>query len=367
MPEPLKDFVDAGLVERLGARVERVLPGFPLDDFVREVASVLSNLELKDRMAAVARGLADRLPAAFPEAVSVGVAAAELGDPPVAGWEAWPLATFIELYGTEHPTESLDAMERLTVFMSCELAIRPFLQRHPQQVFERLDCWVDHPLAAVRRLVSEGTRPLLPWGQRVARLQEDPLPGIALIERLRHDPSEDVRRSVANHLNDVSKGHPQLALEVARRWAVDATPETGRLLRHALRTMVKKGVPEALEVLGFTAAAAVEVVSFTCLPAREAVGGQVELQARLRSTGTDGQRLVIDFVVHYVKKDGSSRPKVFKWRSVDLGSGEELELRRRLSLQDQSTRTHRPGIHRVELQVAGTVVAEAAFELLPGG
>jgi len=295
------------------------------------------------------------------------LAAAEIREPAISGWEAWPLATFIELYGTEHPVESFDAMERLTVFMSCELAIRPFLERYPEQTFARLDRWVNDPDAAVRRLVSEGTRPLLPWGRRVAGLREDPLPGLGLIEKLRDDPSEDVRRSVANHLNDVSKDHPQLAIETAGRWAAGASADTERLLRHALRTLVKRGDAEALEVLGFTSGAEVEVDFFTCRPAQVAMGGEVELSARLRSKSRKTQHLVIDCIVHYVKKDGAARPKVFKWSTVELGPGESLELRRRLVLQDLSTRIHHPGIHRVELQVAGTVVAEAAFELLPTG
>jgi 3-methyladenine DNA glycosylase AlkC len=365
MPEPLKDFVDIDLVKRLGERMQLVYRGFARDEFVRQVSAVLPDLELKDRMAAIAGALAERLPAAFPEAVALVVEALESAETPLSGWEAWPLATYIELCGTGHPAESLDAMERVSPFMSCEMAIRPFLERYPEQTFERLERWVDHPDASVRRLVSEGTRPLLPWGKRVAALREDPLPGIRLIERLRDDPSEDVRRSVANHLNDVSKDHPELAVETARRWAKEGSVHTQRLLEHALRTLVKKGNPGALEVLGFTTAAEVEVDAFVCRPTEVPIGGEVELRARLRSTSGNDQHLVVDYIVHYVKRDGSSRPKVFKWKTLDLAAGAEIGLRRKQHVQDQSTRIHHPGLHRVELQVAGVVAAETAFELLP--
>jgi 3-methyladenine DNA glycosylase AlkC len=362
----LKDFVDAALVERLTARMTAVYSAFDGERFAGAVAPALAGLELKGRIALIADALADRLPPPYPEAVGIVVAAAEHPDPPIDGWQAWPLNTFVERHGVEHPEVSLDAMERLTRYASSEFAIRPLLERYPETVFVRLERWAAHPNEAVRRLVSEGTRPLLPWGMRVAALREQPERGLALAGRLRGDASEVVRRSVANHLNDVSRDHPDLAVATARRWAEDDREATREVLRHGLRTLVKKGHPGALRVLGFDHAVRIAVERLTIEPREARIGERVEVSALLRSEEDTPCRVVVDLVVHYVRAGGRSSPKVFKWKVVDLEPGETVDLRRRLALADMSTRTHHPGRHRVALQAAGVVVAEAAFDLVDG-
>lgn len=361
----LKDFVDEALVAALAKRFVSVVERFDDAGMVADVAPALAGLELKERIALLARSLAARLPGDFPAAAELVVAAVRL-DPPPSGWEAWPLATFVELFGVDHPGEALDAMETITRFASCEFAIRPQLERHADTAFARLERWVGHPDEAVRRLVSEGTRPLLPWGKRVAALRESPERALALAERLRRDPSETVRRSVANHLNDVSKEHPDLAVAAARRWARDDSPEVDAVIRRGLRTLVKRGHSGALEVLGFTTDPDLVVESFTCTPGRLAVGGRVELAATVRSTGERAQRLVVDCVVHYVKANGSTSPKVFTWTTLHLEPGETATVRRRQWFRDQSTRTHRPGEHVIVLQIAGVAAAETRCTLLPG-
>lgn len=363
----LKHYINRELVDRLGQRFAAVVEGFDPDRFAASLFPDLDSLELKDRIAAVAGGLAARLPEDFPIAVASVVDAVRHGDRP-DGWEAWPLAAFIEIYGADHPAAALDAMEVITTYSSCEFAIRPQLENHPGGTFDRLSMWVDHPDERVRRLVSEGTRPLLPWATRVRSLRDDPRRSLALLDRLRNDSSETVRRSVANHLNDISRDHPDLAVEVAVRWkAGGGDAATMAVLSHGLRTLVKQGHSGALAALGFTTVAAVDVVSFTCQPARIEMGGTVRLQAEVRSTGDEVQRLVVDLVVHFVKANGSTSPKVFKWTTLDLTPGEERVLTRSHSFRDLSTRTHHPGHHQFVLQVAGGEAAKAGCEVLGTG
>ncbi len=359
----LKDFVDPDLVARLAARVRAVHPAFDADGFITAVMGPLGNLELKNRMALIADELAEHLPPGYPEAVAIVVAAADHPELPIDGWSAWPLNTFVERHGVAHPEESLDAMERLTRHMSSEFAIRPFLEHHREKTLARLQEWVGHGDAAVRRLVSEGTRPLLPWGPRVTGFREDPEPGLALIAGLVRDPSETVRRSVANHLNDVSKDHPDRAVKIAREWLQDGQDETKRLVAHSMRTLVKRGHPGALEILGFATTPDVTVLGFTCTPDTVSIGEHTVVSGRVRSTGSSVRKLVLDLVVHYVKANGSTSAKVFKGKVAELGPDDEVEIRRKLSLHDMTTRKHHPGNHRVELQIAGHVVAETEFEL----
>jgi 3-methyladenine DNA glycosylase AlkC len=272
------------------------------------------------------------------------------------------LATVVELFGPARPSAALDAMEHVTKRMSCEFAVRPFLRDHYDATYARLLEFTGHADERVRRLPSEGTRPRLPWGMNVQRLLDDPRPGLALLHRLRHDPSETVRRSVANHLNDVTKTHPDLVVATLATWMEE--PQTDpRMVAHALRTLVKRGQPGALGVLGFTTEPEVVVEHFDVTPAAVVMGEQITLAADLRSDAGGPQRLVVDFVVHHVNASGATSPKVFKWTAVDLGPGERRSLTKRRRIQQASTRTYRAGTHRVELQVGGQIVASAAFDV----
>lgn len=363
MPAALKDSVDAAVVDELARRFAAVDARFDARSFTERTASQLDGLELKARMHLLAselwRALGDRDPAAS-LACLVDVARAE---PPIGGWAAWPLATVVELFGPSCPSAALDAMEPVTKRMSCEFAVRPFLRDHYDATYARLLEFTGHDDERVRRLPSEGMRPRLPWGMTVQRLVDDPLPGLALLRRLRHDPSETVRRSVANHLNDVAKARPQLVVDTVADWMSEPATDR-RMIAHGLRTLVKRGEPGALGVLGFTTDPLVVVERFDVSPAVIEMGAHIALTAHLRSAAAGPQRLVVDFVVHHVNASGETSPKVFKWTAVDLAPDERCTLTKRRLIQQASTRTYRAGTHHVELQVSGRVVATAAFDVL---
>lgn len=362
MAQPLKDLVDRGVVEGLADRLARVAPGFDRRSFVADLDAVLPGLELKARIEAIARRIAAGLDPGYRTALAAVVRVAR-DEPAVEGFAAWPLCTFVEVFGVDDPAASLPAMEHLTQRASCEFAIRPFLERHFEAAYHQLEAFTGHDDEAVRRLASEGTRPRLPWGRRVQRLLDDPGPGLELLERLRRDPSEVVRRSVANHLNDVAKDHPGLVVATAGRWAAANPPVDRRMLAHALRTLVKRGDRQALEVLGFTTRPRVAVDGFEVEPVEVVVGERVTFLADLRSVATASQRLVVDLVVHHVTASGGTSPTVLKWTTADLAAGGNLHLRKRRLIADGSTRTYQSGRHRVELQVGGSVLDETSFEV----
>ncbi len=357
MAEPLKNQIDAEMVSRIAAQARAVDPETDVGA-LEHAAEQLDDLELKERMDL----LADALEAALTGDRRAQLAAIATMARHLEGFAAWPLATFIERHGLDEVAASLDAMEAVTGSMSCEFAIRPFLVEHFDETIARIHSWTSSPSAHHRRLASEGTRPRLPWARRVPRLDADPHIGLSVLEALRHDPSEDVRRSVANHLNDVAKSDPELVVTTTARWAAeDATDQA--MVRHALRTLVKRGDAGALAVLGFTAEPVVDGERFEVEPAEIALGEHIELVAALRSTADPEQRLVVDFVIHHVRANGSTGPKVFKWSTPTLSAGETVELRKRRMIATASTRRYHAGLHRIELQVAGTAAAEASFRL----
>jgi 3-methyladenine DNA glycosylase AlkC len=368
----LKESVGPALVAALATRVAAVHPAFDGAAFTARLARELPPLALKERIAAVAGALRDGLPPAYPEALAILLAT--LGSPPQEGpsmftgmWEAWPLATFVERYGLAHPAESLAAMREITQRASCEFAIRPFIELQYEQTMATLRAWARDESVHVRRLVSEGTRPRLPWGQRLRGFMADPAPVLELLELLRADPSEYVRRSVANNLNDIAKDHPERTLATLERWCADPSPTTERLARHALRGLIKAGHPRALALVGASGAPLITLTQLQIDPPTPQIGEAAVISAAIASRSDGPQRLVIDYVVHFAgARRELRRRKVFKLRVQELGPDEAVALRWTHRFRQLSTRRHYPGAHRLELQVNGVVVGAVAFELLDG-
>lgn len=372
MPDPestaFKDQLGEAAVGRLADALLAAYPDFPHAAFVRDALRGLPALELKARVSHIIAALHAHLPADYPRALEVIVAAGEGGrraavPPALRGFAAWPLIDFIGVHGLAHPAASLDALRHLTDLFSAEFAVRPFIAQAPAATLEVLAGFIQDDNEHVRRLVSEGTRPRLPWGMRLSEFQRDPTPVLGLLEQLRDDPALYVRRSVANNLNDISKDHPDLAVATCRRWQGGGGDERAWIIRHATRGLVKAGHPGALALHGCDPDAAVELDGVSLSSTSVAVGEDLGLVLSLRSTGGGPQTLIVDYVVHHVKKNGARTPKVFKLAKLTLAPGETRALRRVHKLRFISTRVYYPGLHRVEVVVNGRVLGGADFEL----
>jgi len=333
---------------------------------VRDALDGLDELELKDRVRKVAATLRAYLAPRYPQAVAHILRALP---PPIegtdgvsAGFRYWPYAHFVEAYGESHFATSMRAMREITQRFSAEFAVRPFIAREPERTLGWLAEQLDHPSVHVRRWVSEGTRPRLPWGIRLQALVEDPSPTLPLLEALKDDPEEYVRRSVANHLNDIAKDHPGLVVKVAKRWWREGDAARRRLVRHALRSLVKQGDPEALTVLGFGEPRA-DIVRWRVDDAVVLGGAPLRLEVVLRSTSKKTQRLLVDFAIHHQKANGTTSPKVFKWTERELAPGETLTLTKAHPMRPVTTRRYYPGAHAAELLVNGRSLGKVGFQL----
>ena len=359
MAEPLKNSFTIREVVAIADRLAARFTDFDTDRFLA-VATGFVSMELKERVSATADALAAAVPGDYLTALDGVIAASEPGLP---GFGGWPFASFIERHGIDHPAPSLAAMRTVTKTFTCEFAIRPYLERHRDLTARAVRSWALDSDADVRRLASEGTRPLLPWARRVRSLLEDPSLGLEICEILRHDPSEMVRRSVANHLNDVAKAHPDIVAEIAARWANDPDVDA-KMIRHALRTLLKDGHIAAMHALGYTSDPQIEVVEFTVAPDRIRLGDRIVLTMRLRSTADHDQRLIVDFVIEHPLASGKMSTKVFKWATVELAPHDTASATRRRLIQTATTRAYTAGTHTVSLQVAGRRVATHSFVLL---
>jgi 3-methyladenine DNA glycosylase AlkC len=222
--------------------------------------------------------------------------------------------------------------------------------------------WTQDPSDHVRRLASEGSRPRLPWGLRLQSLVQDPSPTLPILLALQDDPSDYVRRSVANHLNDIAKDHPDVVVQWVQQHLPKASKERAALLKHASRSLIKDGNAPMLSLWG----AGKALQGSTALklgPGKLAVGDALEIEVSLRSSAKSAQKLVVDYVVHHVKANGSTSPKVFKGWVLTLEAGEKVLLRKQHSFKPITTRRYHAGQHRISLQINGQTMAEADFAL----
>ena len=364
----LKDYIDSNLVAQIADRIHAVHPPFPRDAFIAAASDSLPNLELKARFAHIADCLREHLPADYPAALDILAAIADSADSrfePIddPGLRLLSIPTFIERHGLDHPIESLAAMPDITRVTSCEGAIRPFIRRYPEATFATLRKWARDDNEHVRRLASEGSRPRLPWFAPLRDQIADPAPGFVLLELLKDDPSLYVRRSVANHLNDISKDHPQVALERMKLWSVGASTERQWLIKHALRTLLKRGDATALAILGYPPPQ-VDLLELKVSPTTPHFPCELEFSFELTSLSQTPQKLMVDFIVQFVKANGSRAPKVFKLKTLTLPEGESARMSKRFAIRPISTRRYYPGAHRLDIQVNGVVLAGADFELI---
>ena len=214
----------------------------------------------------------------------------------------------------------------------------------------------------VRRLASEGCRPRLPWSFQFRDAVADPSLTMPILEALRADPSLYVRKSVANHLNDISKDHPHWLVDKLSSWP-RGNAHTEWIIGQALRTLVKRGHTGALALVGVTGEARARVETFSVAPTSLVLGNRVSISAAIVSTATDRQKIVADYAIHYVRKNGTPSRKVFKLKTFTLDPNASQPLSISQSIRDFTTRTHNAGFHRVELMLNGQTVAESGFEL----
>lgn len=367
-----KDWFDGAAARALADQIGAAWPAFPRRRFLARAARGLDDLEMMARVRRFSDALRATLPAPVPEAL--GVLTRSLPPPlpdcesPTDGWLQWPVGQFVADHGPGHFEPAMAAMVELTQRFSSEFAVRPFVAAEPDRTLARLLDLTDHPSPHVRRWCSEGTRPRLPWGRRLDALVRDPRPTLPILERLRDDPERYVQRSVANHLNDVAKDHPDLVVDTCRRWLTGggATEARAWTVRHALRTLVKGGHPGALALLGFGAPPALEA-GLRVTPPEVAIGGAVALRLELGlGAGAGVSDLLVDYRVHYRKANGVTSPKVFKWTTLRLAPGERRVLEKRHPMRPVTTRRLYVGQHGVEVLINGSPAARASFTLRAG-
>jgi 3-methyladenine DNA glycosylase AlkC len=362
--EPFKNKLSFEKVVRLAEVLEAVSKDFSRKRFELNLEEELAANELKGRVRLVAERIEAALPLSPPEVFEV-LRRALLEDRKIAGLILWPFTEVVARLGAEHFEESMAALREITPRSTAEFAIRPFLLKDQTRTLKHLQQWCDDPDEHVRRLVSEGSRPLLPWGMRLPALMDEPALGMTLLEKLYLDSSPYVRLSVSNHLNDLSKKHPELVLKTLGEWRAGA-PENRdleKLSRHASRTLLKQGHPGALDFHGFGEADSFEVEIFSLNQSAVCIGAELEYFLKISNTSKRKQKLLFDYAIHHRKANGGLTSKVFKGRVREIEPGESTEIIGSHSFKLVTTRRYYPGTHRFEPKINGKSHLALDFKL----
>ncbi|XWN37167.1 MAG: DNA alkylation repair protein [Balneola sp.] len=252
--KPLKLWFDKELAEMLSEKLLSVHPDFNSTLFIKKVTSGVEGLELKDRVELIADELNNELDNSYPEQIEVLIQILGPENDEETGmfkeyYWIMPIAKFVEKYGLDHFDISMRAIEEITKRNTGEYAIRPFIEKYPEQTMARMETWSMDSNKHIRRLSSEGGRPRLPWATKLQMFIDDPSPLLPILENLKDDPSKYVQKSVANCLNDILKDNPEIAKKIIEKWSTDATKERIWIIKHALRNLRKKNDEWALSLI----------------------------------------------------------------------------------------------------------------------
>jgi 3-methyladenine DNA glycosylase AlkC len=373
--KPLKHKISPRLVACIGGHLARHIGGFDRRAFESAILADLSSLELKQRGLLIADHLHRVLPADPTARYAVIRAMLHPDDDAgtvrqsdhdgICGWGMMPLCAVVGRHGLADFEGSLSLLREMTKRFSSEFDVRYFLLADQVRALKIIGGWVSDPNRHVRRLVSEGTRPRLPWAMRIPALVADPAPILPLLEALRDDPDDYVRRSVANNLNDIAKDHPGLVATLTKTWLRGASAERKRLLRHASRTLIKQGHPAALQAFGL-GPPQIELVRFALAARSVTLGGALVFAVDLRSIAASAQPLVIDYVLHFKKANGALSAKVFKWKTLRLAPGESAAMKRAHPIRVITTRRYYAGEQALSLRINGKDFGYATFTLRLG-
>jgi len=371
--EPFKNIFSPQMVDDIATHLGRAADSFDPEIFRQEALRDLERLELKQRSEQFSMAIEAAIDGLFEDnvqamlralhpATDADISWMNTDETGLAGWALMPITTYVARHGLDRPEFSLEALRQMTMRATAEFDVRPFLRDHPDLTVGIMNIWARDPNVHVRRLASEGSRPRLPWGMRLQDLGRDPSPILPILEKLKDDESEYVRRSVANNLNDIAKDHPDLVADIAADWLQDASLGRQKLIRHACRTLIKQGHTGVLAHFGF-APAKLTLSELSLLPQTARMGDDLLLELHLTTSARMPQHLMIDYVMHYRRANGGTSAKVFKWTQKTLPASGEITLNKVHKLRHVTTRKHYPGLHRVEVQINGKIIADGQFDL----
>jgi 3-methyladenine DNA glycosylase AlkC len=360
--EPLKEMFNHAYFVSLANSLKQVYKPFPSEKFLKQVVASIDVLSLNERMRHASKVLHGFLPPYYETTIAILKDTIPSLKP---GYTNLLFPDFVSQFGTHNVKASLDALHFFTRFGSSEFAIRTFLKNDFDRTLKTMMVWSEDANEHVRRLSSEGSRPRLPWSFKLDAVISNPAVTQPILNNLKQDDSLYVRKSVANHLNDISKDSPAYVLRMVKSWN-QQHPHTAWIVKRGCRSLLKQGDQQSLTAFSFTKDAKVAINKFKATADTLRIGDALTFQFEIVSHSKKKQKLMIDYRIHYVKKTGNTSPKVFKLKELELGPGASIVISKKQRFQDFTTRKHYPGKHILEILVNGAVLKKKSLLLILG-
>ena len=359
MAEPLKNLFDANLINSIGIAVKNEYRLFKLDTFVADVFDQeWKNKELKQRLTHVTICLHKNIPLTYVAQIEILTSIA----PNFTGFTALFFPEFVSTFGLDDYNVSIKALAYFTKYSSSEFAVRNFIVLYPDKMLKQHLIWAKDKNHHVRRLASEGIRPRLPWAMALTQFKKDPTPIIPILELLKADESEYVRKSVANCLNDISKDNPEILLQIVKKWKGN-DKNTDWIIKHASRGLLKKGSIQALQLFGLNHQLNVEVLNLMLNKLALKIGETLSFETTVYLNENAAQQIRMEYNIYYMKSNGKTSPKIFQIGTYQVKPKQHLTLKRSHKFIELSTRKHYPGEHVLALVINGKEVAQQKFML----
>jgi 3-methyladenine DNA glycosylase AlkC len=362
----IKDVYSPSFYDRFSNVLIKTIPSFDKVKFIEKIFDDnFISKEYKERMKHTTSVLHQFLPAEFGQSVRLIkeiINKLQEENFKAGGIEFMFFPDYIETYGLDDFEISVNAFEFITQFVSCEFAVRPFVIKYGERMIKQMERWSKHKSAGVRRLATEGSRPRLPWAMAIPALKKDPTPLIPILENLKNDPSESVRRSVANNLNDIAKDNPQIVLELATKWK-GQSKETDAIIKHGSRTLLKQGHTEILSYFDLKSEQ-IDVTGFKVLTPQIKIGDSLAFTFSVTNNNAVAKTVRLEYAVFYKKQNGDLSKKVFKISERIFQPNEKADIIRKQRFTIITTRTFYVGRHQLSIIVNGQEKGIATFELL---
>jgi len=355
----LKDeFFNLDFYNNLTQAIKKNFAALDEQKFHDSLINNYQSLELMDRMKHCAVTMYQYLPNDYSSALKIILKTGTQ----FTGFVGLIFPHFVVSYGMQQYQLSIDALQKLTVYSSGEFAIRPFLKEFPVASVKTMELWSKNKNEHVRRLSCEGLRPLLPWSFKLSPYLDYPMVSTKILTNLNNDESLYVRKSVGNHLNDLTKNYPEYVLDLIKTW--DSSQEhTAWIIKKGLRTLIKNGDKRVFKFLGYPKPTNISIDNIHIENDVIKIGETTFFSFKVKNNSQEATPIIIDYIIYYVKKSGKQTPKVFKLRETKIQRDSTMVLSKKIALKQLSTRTHYSGEHQLEIQINGESKALTSFIL----
>jgi len=356
--EPLKEMFNYLFIDELAFHLKKSYSQFDINQFKQNcITEDYSQLSLNERMRRITKTMRLFLPDDFKNSLTILY---EVIPKIKNGYPTIIFPEFVGLFGQNYFDISLRALRDFTRFGSSEFAIREFLKLDFKKTIHTMQKWSEDKNHHVRRLASEGSRPRLPWSFKLDEVIQNPFSTEIILNQLKADKEIYVKKSVANHLNDISKDNTDAFFSIINKW--EKTDENTKwIIKHAGRNLIKNGNPAMLKLVGVKSKAAISDLNFLIKHKKIKLGNNLDFEINFKSDKI--QQLIVDYAIFYLKKNGKHSKKVFKLKTFEAPKSQIVKLKKKQLFKDFSTRKHNHGEHKIALIINGFVVAEESFFL----